>query len=279
MKQIPNEVLVNKTAEYMILNDLSDLPIEYIKGSEGHWSKICQMCLNRQDARAIKNIHSNWKRNSFNFRNLVFDKLLNRCGEASKNSIDAASVETKSIDADSIFSNSINETLICSEPEYGVPHETFFMPFNKFKKYISGIRRKILKQSINLKITQLLNKKGINCTVKSKPIFLTTSMKYESYIAKGTFHCVLKNKCGLKFDVLFFKDLSQNSIKIDIFWVGSCKHGKLKNEIDRISGKRRQLLAFKLFTYGTNRIRSESVIFASKKPKKCNFKNFKSKFF
>jgi len=104
---------------------------------------------------------------------------------------------------------------------------------------------------------------------------LTTSTKYENYIAKGTFNCVLKKNCGLKFDVTFFKEQSENSIKIDILWVGSCKHKKLKDEIDRISGKRRQLLAYKLFTYGTNRVRSESVIVASNKSKKSKYKHFK----
>ena len=54
MKQIPNDILVDKTVEYMIRNDLSDLPIEYNRGSEGHWSKICEMCLNRTDVTAKK---------------------------------------------------------------------------------------------------------------------------------------------------------------------------------------------------------------------------------
>ena len=273
MKQIPNDMLVDKTVEYMISNDLSDLPMEYNRGTEGHWSKICEMCLYRIDVTAIKNIHSNWKRNSFNFRNLVFEKLLNH--NVGENSFKQNTLNEKSLSENSLHENSLYDNSSTSSEHFtGVSHETFLLPFFKFKKYISGIRRKILKQSINLKVTQLLQKKGINCNVKSRPIYLTTSSKYENYMAKGIFYCVLKAHCGLKFDVTFFKENSQNSIKIDIFWVGSCKHKKLKNEIDRIGGKSRQLLAYKLFTYGTNRVRSESIILASKKSRKCNLKVF-----
>jgi len=141
MKQIPNDILVDKTVEYMIRNDLSDLPIEYNRGSEGHWSKICEMCLNRTDVTAIKNIHSNWKRNSFNYRNLVLEKLSNRnVGEPS-------SYENSSNDSSSAIGER-SSTIYQHISE--VKHETFLLPFFKFKKYISGIRRKILKQSINL---------------------------------------------------------------------------------------------------------------------------------
>ena len=257
MKQIPNDLLVEKTVEFMLFNDLHDLPNEFSNSENEPWAKICQLCLKTRDEFAIKNIHSNWKRNSFNFRNLVIERLSNQ-------NVDLSEITKSSSES--------------SDEDSGVQRKIFHISNIKFKTYISGICRKVIRQSFNEKLSTLLNKEGINCFVKSKPIYLTTSNRYENYFANGTFVCILKKQCGLKFDVQFFKEPSQNTIKIVVTWIGSCKHRMLSKEPKRISGKKRKLLAYRLFTYGTNRLRSESVIFASKTPKKGEFKYYNEYF-
>jgi len=130
MKQIPFDILIQKTYEFMFENELTDLPKTFTSNTEGVWSKICILCLDIDDKKAKLNIYQNWQRNSKGYKTKVLSKLNNELIEELP--------ET-------------NETLLDeSESEVSeINKKTFILTSLKFKKFVSGIKRKYLKKKLS----------------------------------------------------------------------------------------------------------------------------------
>ena len=100
---------------------------------------------------------------------------------------------------------------------------------------------------------------------------MTTSKSAGNFIGKSVVRCILKEKCGLKFDIILTKNPSKDTVIVDIFWNGFCYHERVRRKNFRLTGKKRRAMAFRLFTYGANRVRTESIIIAEKNKKKSKF--------
>jgi hypothetical protein len=107
MKQIPFDILIQKTYEFMFENELTDLPKTFTSNTEGVWSKICILCLDIDDKKAKLNIYQNWQRNSKGYKTKVLSKLNNELieelPETNETLLDESESEVSEINKKTLF--------------------------------------------------------------------------------------------------------------------------------------------------------------------------------